>query len=167
MRRIVTAGILLLAAAAFYLGSAIAKPEAAAPAAAVITGSNAADLDWQPSPDVFPPGSTSALIEGNPEQSGPFVLRFRCPAGYVVPPHWHSVPERLTVLKGTVYVGPGTTVDTTGLTAYGPGAHISIPGGATHFFKAGDGEAEIQVDGEGPFDIHYVNADGTERASWK
>ena len=35
------------------------------------------------------------------------------PAGYKIPPHWHSQAEALTVISGTFYLGMGDKMDAT------------------------------------------------------
>src|SRR5213592_4840758 len=87
-------------------------------------------LKWQP----FPPGGAGAklaVLSGDPEKSGPFVIRIRQPAGSKIPPHWHPKDEHVTVIKGTMFFGTGE--------------------------KLQKGEAVVQVHGKGPFQVIYVN----------
>src|SRR5262245_22839671 len=68
-------------------------------------------VKWQPAPPILPAGAEISVLEGNPAEKGPVVMRLKFPAEYVVPPHWHSMTERLTVLSGTFYIGSGDKVD--------------------------------------------------------
>ena len=57
-------------------------------------------VTWGPAPPSLPPGAQAAVLLGNPGKEGPFVIRLKFPAGYVVPPHSHSKDELLTVIAG-------------------------------------------------------------------
>ena len=58
-------------------------------------------------PPILPPGAQLAVLEGNPAEKGPLVLRLKMPANYKIPAHWHTMDERVTVLSGTFNVGMG------------------------------------------------------------
>jgi mannose-6-phosphate isomerase-like protein (cupin superfamily) len=48
---------------------------------------------------------------------------FKVPGNYDLPAHWHTSPERMTLLSGTLnvtYKGQSTTKLKTGMYAYGP-----------------------------------------------
>src|SRR6185437_16643754 len=62
------------------------------------------DIKWGDAPPSLPKGAKIAVLRGDPGQSGPFVIRIEVPAGYKVPPHWHSQDEALTVISGTFYL---------------------------------------------------------------
>lgn len=47
------------------------------------------DVKWGPPPPSLKRGAEFAVVSGNPAAAGPFVIRLRFPAGYVVAPHWH------------------------------------------------------------------------------
>jgi quercetin dioxygenase-like cupin family protein len=121
------------------------------------------ELEWSPAPAPFPPGAEGAVLEGDPSQPGPFVLRFKLPPGYKVPPHWHTGYEKVTVLEGTVKFAPGASGDVSAMAEYGVGAYISIAARAQHYAQAGEDGALLQINAEGPFDIHFVNPDGSEK----
>jgi len=59
------------------------------------------EIKWAPAPDVLPPGAKAAVLFGDPDKEGLFVLRLRFPAGYRVAPHTHPVYEVVTVISGT------------------------------------------------------------------
>src|SRR6516165_5427131 len=71
-------------------------------------------VQWQPAPPILPAGAQITVLEGNPAEKGPVVMRLKFPANCTIPPHWHSRTERLTVLSGTFNVGAGDTVDRSG-----------------------------------------------------
>ena len=84
------------------------------------------------------------------------MLRLQAPNGYKIAPHSHSQAENLTVISGTFMYGLGDKFDTKALKPMKPGAFGSVPGGTNHYAMA-KGPAVVQVHGEGPFDIKYVN----------
>ena len=70
-----------------------------------------ASIKWGAAPAILPPGAKAAVLEGDPSQAGPFALRLWLPAGYTIPPHFHSVPEHVTVVQGVFLVGMGDQLD--------------------------------------------------------
>src|SRR5687768_15317505 len=112
---------------------------------------------WGPAPPGLPPGSQAAVIDGDPGNPGPFTLRAKLPAGYRIPPHWHSTDEHVTVLSGTIAMAAGETWDDSALMTMPTGAYMGMAPNTRHFLLA-KSEAIIQVHGTGPFAINYVNA---------
>ena len=68
-------------------------------------------ITWGPAPPSLPPGAQAAVLLGSPAKEGPFVLRLKFPAGFVVPPHRHSKDELVTVLAGSFAIGMGMGPD--------------------------------------------------------
>jgi quercetin dioxygenase-like cupin family protein len=119
-------------------------------------------LDWQPGPPSLPKGVQVAMLQGDPFQPGPFVIRLKMPAGYVIPPHRHSKAENVTVISGTLFLGMGDTVDRRKAQKLPAGGFHSIDAEVHHYAFA-PGGAVVQLHGEGPFDITYLNpADNPE-----
>lgn len=56
-------------------------------------------------------GAQMAVIEGNPKKPEPLILRFRFPADFNVPLHWHPAGERFTVLSGSMLESIGEDGD--------------------------------------------------------
>ena len=52
-------------------------------------------IKWGPAPASLPPGAQAAVLLGHPTKEGPFVLRLKFPAGFVIPPNidltWASI----------------------------------------------------------------------------
>src|SRR6476660_5289839 len=69
-----------------------------------------ARIEWRAAENL-PPGAQVAVLEGDPAKEGFFTMRLKMPDGYRVPPHWHSMQERVTVLSGTLNLGTGATFD--------------------------------------------------------
>src|SRR5689334_22925476 len=59
-------------------------------------------IEWKPGPAALPPGAMMAVLEGDPANEGPFVVRFKFPAGYHIAPHTHPKTERVTVISGAL-----------------------------------------------------------------
>jgi quercetin dioxygenase-like cupin family protein len=79
-------------------------------------------LEWGPCPPLFPKGCEIAVLHGDPAKPNADVF-FRVPAGYVIPPHWHTSPERMVLVSGELqvtYAGHGPAVLKAGTYAYGP-----------------------------------------------
>lgn len=114
------------------------------------------NIQWGPGPAVLPAGARAAILEGNPADAGPFTLRLELPSGYRIPPHFHHVPEHVTVMSGSFYVGMGETFDATKTTELTAGAFGVIEPGMRHFATT-KVKTVIQLHGVGPWSLVYVN----------
>ncbi|HEV2987128.1 MAG TPA: cupin domain-containing protein [Candidatus Angelobacter sp.] len=134
------------------------KPKSTAKTAAkpVVTVATPDKINWVPVPPNLPPGAQVAVLAGNPAAPGPFVMRLKFPDGYKVMPHWHPVPENVTVLSGEFRVAMGDTWDDSKLQSLPAGSFVSVPIHHSHYAMA-KGATEIQVHGTGPFKLVYVN----------
>ncbi len=118
---------------------------------------NQSDMKWEDAPPALPKGGKLAVLFGDPSKDGPYSIRAKMPAGYMVPPHFHTKDENLTVLSGALYIGMSDTVDKKTAHALKAGGFHHVPGKVHHyaFTKA---PTVLQISGEGPFDINYLNA---------
>ena len=114
------------------------------------------EIQWKEGPPALPPGAKFALLEGDPKNEGPFVMRLRLPDGFHIPPHTHPKTERVTVISGTFKLAMGDQLERS--KAY------TLPAGAFRFWPAGmkhtgwaEGETILQVHGIGPWAINYVD----------
>jgi len=114
-------------------------------------------VQWAPAPPSLPPGAQISVLEGDPSQKGAVTLRLKFPANYAVPPHWHSMTERVTVLSGALNVGMGDKLDRQASQKLDPGGFVSLPAKMHHFAWAAV-PTVVQINLEGPFDVFYVNA---------
>jgi hypothetical protein len=119
-------------------------------------------LKWGDTPPGLPRGGQMAVLEGDPGKPGPYTIRFKSPADFKVPPHWHSVAEHITVIEGTFYIGAGDTFDKSKMTALPVGGYTSMPA-KMHHFAYFEQPGIIQIHGTGPFDINYINPDDDPR----
>src|SRR5438128_2892324 len=116
-------------------------------------------LQWQEGPASLPPGAKIAVLDGDPNKAGPFVMRFKFPDGYRVAPHTHPKPERVTVISGVLQIGMGDKYDAAKTEPMPAGTFGTWPAGMKHFgwFK---GETVIQLHGDGPWTGNYVDPAG-------
>lgn len=114
-----------------------------------------AELKWTAVPSL-PPGATLAVIEGPMNEAVPFTVRLRFPANYRIPPHWHPVVERVTVLSGAFHMGLGDRLDPKKSKALKPGSIMIVQPETRHFGWTKEATV-IQLHGTGPWAITYVN----------
>jgi quercetin dioxygenase-like cupin family protein len=123
-------------------------------------------LEWKPVPSMAP-GATMALIEGDLSSERPFTFRLRLPDGYRIAPHTHPAYERVTVLSGTFHFAHGERFDRARTQALPPGSFAVMPPGAPMYGYA-EGETVIQLHGQGPWAIEYLNpADDPRKSAQK
>jgi quercetin dioxygenase-like cupin family protein len=116
-----------------------------------------ADLKWTDGPPALPKGVKMALLEGNPTQPGMFTMRLKFPDGSAVGPHWHTQTEHVTVIAGVLHLGMGEKFDRSAARTLVAGSFGYWPAGTRHFAWA-EGETILQLHGQGPWTITYVNA---------
>jgi len=97
-----------------------------------------------------------AMLEGNPGQPGPFTLRYKFPANYKVPAHWHPADEHVTVISGTFYAGHGSKLSEAESKAFPPGGFFIATAKTPHFAWSKE-ETVVQVHGVGPSGITYID----------
>jgi quercetin dioxygenase-like cupin family protein len=113
-------------------------------------------ITWGPAPPSLPPGAQGGILLGSPAKEGPFVLRLKFPAGFVVPPHRHSKGEFVTVISGSFTIGAGEKLDRAAGKTLPAGSFVHLPAGMPHYAWA-NGETIVQINGTGPFDVKYVD----------
>jgi quercetin dioxygenase-like cupin family protein len=118
-------------------------------------------VQWGPAPPL-PPGAQAAALLGHPAKEGPFVLRLKFPAGFVVPPHRHSKDELVTVISGSFAISSGEKLDRAAMKALPPGSFVHLPAGMPHY-AAANGETVVQINGTGPFDVVYIDPNDDPR----
>lgn len=123
-------------------------------------------LKWQAGPATLPPGAKVALLEGDPSKPGSFVFRIKFPDGTKVMPHTHPKPERVTVISGTLYIGMGEKFDGAKGREMPAGSFGTWPAGMKHYGWV-KGETVLQLHGEGPWAINYLDPADDPRNSKK
>ena len=152
-RSTIVTGLVALSLCSTAILAALTPLQAADQHHTVVAGDS---IKWGAAPPSLPPGAQAAVLLGNPAQEGAFVLRLKFPAGFIVPPHRHSKDEFVTVISGNFAVGAGEAVDRAALKALPPASFVHLPAGMPHYAWA-DGEAVVQINGVGPFDVKYID----------
>jgi hypothetical protein len=121
-------------------------------------------VKWGPVPPNLPKGAMIAVLSGDPSKGDPYVVRLKMPANYQIPAHHHPTTENVTVLSGSFHAGMGDKLDASKGLAFTPGGFASMPAGMNHYAWT-TAETIVQVHGDGPFAIVYVNpADDPSKA---
>jgi quercetin dioxygenase-like cupin family protein len=143
----------LVALSALALIASVAVAQESGP-----KGTSASAVKWGPAPGALPKGGQLAVLSGDPGKSGTFVVLLKMPARYKILAHKHPHTERITVISGAFHFGTGDKLVEKGASRLGPGGFVELPANTNHyaFTKAA---TVIQISGEGPFGITYVNAD--------
>jgi len=96
------------------------------------------EIEWIPEPTA--PGVELALLLGNPEKPGPFVVRVRLPADTKIMPHTHPVPRTYCVLVGFRLSRPE-----------------AFPAQVPHYQATGPTETVIEIHPVGPSTTDFLN----------
>ena len=120
----------------------------------VVKGSR--DIKWGDVPPTLPRGAKMAVMHGDPGKPGPFTVMLKLPPNYRIPAHWHSQDENVVVISGLFYAGMGDRIDMTKAVALQRGAYVFMPA-RMHHFAVIRGPTLIEIHGNGPFDINYIN----------
>jgi hypothetical protein len=122
------------------------------------SGAQAKGMKWMDATGAgLPAGAKMAVVSGNPAKAGKFVIRAKFPANYTVPPHHHPGDEAVRVMSaGSLTYGMGDKVDTASSGTLTKGYHVTMQAGMNHWVTTST-PLEIQVSGDGPFAITYVN----------
>ena len=119
----------------------------------------ASELQWRDGPPTLPAGAKIVVLDGDPRAGGPFTMRLKMPAGYIIPPHTHPTAERVTVISGVVHLGIGAKFDESAGRELKAGDFATVPAGVPHFAWSKD-EAVLQIHSEGPFERKFVEPAG-------
>jgi quercetin dioxygenase-like cupin family protein len=113
-------------------------------------------IKWGPAPPNLPKGAELAVVTGDPAGKDLYVVRLKMPSGYQLPPHSHPSAEYVTVLAGNLHIGMGDKFDRKTGTEIHAGGFAEAPAGMNHYAWT-SGATVIQVHGQAPFAINYVN----------
>ena len=103
---------------------------------------------WSEYPGI--PGIKVMIVEGDPKQPGPYVIRVKFEPGTMSMPHFHPEDRLVTVLKGTWWTGTGETFDPGATEPLPPGSYMKHPSKEAHYDGAKDEEVILQIAGIGP-----------------
>jgi mannose-6-phosphate isomerase-like protein (cupin superfamily) len=92
----------------------------------------------------------TAVLFGDPDKPGPYVMQLRWFPGNMSRPHFHPNDRFFVVLEGTWWLGTGTKFDPDSTVPVKPGTFVLHKAGQAHYDGAKDEPALIQVWGMGP-----------------
>ena len=118
---------------------------------------NGKDIKWGPAPPFFPKGAEFAVLSGDPSKDGLYVVRLKMPAGYTIPAHNHPTTENVTVVSGNFHIGMGDNLDEKKGIELTSGGYGEAPAKMNHYAWV-TSPTIVQVHGQGPFAITYVNS---------
>lgn len=117
---------------------------------------NASQIEWAAAPDFVPEGAQIAVLSGDPSKDGLYVVRLKMPAGYQIPAHNHPTAEMVTVISGDFHLGMGDKLDEAKSLLLTAGGYAEAPAKMNHYAWASS-PTVVQVHGQGPFAITYVD----------
>lgn len=95
-------------------------------------------------------GMQTAVLYGNPDSTGFYVIRLKLGPNWNFPVHYHPTQENVTVISGTFYAGIGDKFDKSKASAFPAGSFASLPPNLKHFAFTKSSGAVIQIEGMGP-----------------
>ena len=96
------------------------------------------------------PGARQAVLAGDPSKPGLYVVMVKWLPGNMSRPHFHPNDRFITVLKGTWWMGTGTTFDPASTVPVPAGTFVTHFGKQVHYDGAKDEETVLLITGEGP-----------------
>ncbi|MFN7983698.1 MAG: cupin domain-containing protein [Vicinamibacterales bacterium] len=116
------------------------------------------EAQWGPAPPFLPAGAQLAVLSGDPTKAGPYSVRLKFPANYMVPAHSHPTDENVVVVTGAVTFGMGDKLMKTGAMnkTVSVGGYFLASAGMNHYAYTTQ-ESTIVLYGQGPVEFTYVN----------
>lgn len=115
----------------------------------------AVDVPYESDPDI--PGLGYAVLSGDPDEEGTYVIRLKIPPGLTFLPHHHNQDRHVTVISGIWAFGTGHSGKCEDTIPLASGAYVLHPKGAVHFDGAcGEAPVEVQITGLGPVKTTWV-----------
>jgi hypothetical protein len=104
------------------------------------------NIKWVTSPS----GSSQAVLSGDPEKPGLYVILVKWSPHHMSRPHWHANDRLVTVISGTWWVGTGPKYAPDTTVAMPAGTFVTHYGKQIHYDGAKDEECTLQIVGMGP-----------------
>src|SRR4051812_26523410 len=103
-------------------------------------------IKWEDTPN----GAKQAVLEGNPDKPGMYVLLVRWTAHHMSRPHFHPNDRFITVISGTWWVGTGSKYDPNSTVPLPPGSFVKHVAKEIHYDGAKDEDTVLEIVGMGP-----------------
>jgi quercetin dioxygenase-like cupin family protein len=148
----------ILAVAAFTFAQTAGGPPTSCPDPSKCPVSlRAGDIKWEKAfPDLGADGPDMAVVHVSPKTQATQIL-IRAAKQAVVPWHWHTANEAITVMKGTFTVEcEGKKID------LGPGSFTFTPSRLIHRATFAE-DSMIAISADAPFDINWAGAPPTAK----
>src|ERR1041385_2317075 len=136
--------ILVGGAAAIFIALGFMQAADLNPAAITITPPP--QIKWTSSPS----GSSQAILAGDPEKPGIYVVLTKWSPNHMSRPHFHPNDRFVTVISGTWWVGTGTKYDPASTVPVKAGSFVTHYGKQIHYDGAKDEEVVLEIVGMGP-----------------
>lgn len=143
MRKMLIVGIGTLLA--LPLGAANAPQSQLNPAA--LTYKLPDQVQWKEAPDG---SSAEAVLYGDPNGTGLYVILMKWHAHHNSRPHYHTNDRFITVLSGTWWVNTGAKYDPDHMVPMPTGTFVTHYGKQIHYDGAKDGDTVLEIVGIGP-----------------
>lgn len=143
MTRVIRVGV--LAAGALMVATTLGSAQQIDPKAVEFTTPE--NIKWVKNEAA---GNETAVLYGDPEKAGPYVIRLRWLPGHMSRPHFHQNDRFFIVVSGTWWLGTGETYDPDSTVPVGPGTYVIHKAKQIHYDGAKTEPAVIQVWGMGP-----------------
>jgi quercetin dioxygenase-like cupin family protein len=95
-------------------------------------------------------GADTAILLGDPDKPGLYIILTKWHAHHMSRPHFHPHDRYITVLSGTWWVGTGTKYDPDSTVPIRPGSFVTHFGKQVHYDGAKDEDTVLEMVGEGP-----------------
>jgi len=96
------------------------------------------------------PGAKMAVLQGDPNKPGLYIVLIKWSPHSMSRPHFHPNDRFITVISGTWWVGTGSKYDPESTVPMPAGSFVTHFGKQVHYDGAKDEEAMIEIVGEGP-----------------
>jgi len=103
-------------------------------------------IKWTGNPQV----SEQAILYGDPNKPGLYIVLTKWHPHHMSRPHFHPNDRFITVLSGTWWVGTGSKYDPDSTVPIPAGSFVTHYGKQIHYDGAKDGDALLEILGEGP-----------------
>ena len=110
------------------------------------------EVQWKEGPKALP-NAKIAVLDGDPNKGGFFVMRLKLPAGAKLPAHVHKNRERVTVLSGKFNLAMSDKPENPKVLP--AGSYFSLPPKIVHNAWV-DEETVVQISTEGPWTFKPV-----------
>lgn len=96
------------------------------------------------------PGAKMAVLQGDPDKPGLYIVLIKWSPHSMSRPHFHPNDRFITVISGTWWIGTGSKFDPESTVPMPAGSFVTHFGKQIHYDGAKDEEAMIEIVGMGP-----------------